>query len=144
MIIRVIEGYTRALGAPKDWDPDRDGYCGTLPIIDMRNDQNLPVMISAWEPTPREIEAMQAGAAVYLQVVGMGHPPVWMWVGDKPPSNWHRDTLTGCMMDLRTSLEVVAAAPNQSPGVEALLAASKRLYELLGGAPTDDLTRKTS
>jgi hypothetical protein len=39
-------------------------------------------MVSAWEPTPAEMEAIAAGAKVMLRVVGMGHPPVMLYVGN--------------------------------------------------------------
>lgn len=80
MIPKRIEGATRYLGAPKGWEPDRDGACGHLAILDAQLPGGTPVMISAWEPTPAEVAAIQSGAPVYLQVVGAGHPPVALWV----------------------------------------------------------------
>lgn len=80
MIPRRIAGATRYLGAPKGWEPESDGDCSHLAILDVENDHGHNVMLSAWEPTPAEIEALQAGAPVYLQIVGTGHPPVNVWV----------------------------------------------------------------
>jgi hypothetical protein len=80
MIPKRIEGATRYLGAPQGWSPDRDGDCAHLAILDIQAGDHPPVMLSAWEPTPDEIEAMQRGAPVYLQVVGTAHPPVNVWV----------------------------------------------------------------
>ena len=51
MIPKRIEGCTRALGAPKNWDGKLNGHCGILPIADVIIG-NLPFMLSAWEPTP--------------------------------------------------------------------------------------------
>jgi hypothetical protein len=79
MIPARIEGCTRALGAPLGWIPETDGHCGTLPIRDEMQD-DMPVMLSAWEPTPAELDALNAGAKVMLRVVGNGHPPVMLYV----------------------------------------------------------------
>lgn len=79
MIPRRIHGATRYLGAPRGWEPDKDGDCSHLAILDVESDYG-PRMISAWEPTPAELEALQSGAPVYLQIVGRAHPPVMMWV----------------------------------------------------------------
>lgn len=79
MIIKMIEGVTRVLGVSQ-------GYRG-LPVRDEL--QNTPVdgpqtpmMVSAWEPTPDELERLNRGALVYLRIVGKSHPPVRLEVGD--------------------------------------------------------------
>jgi hypothetical protein len=80
MIPARIEGATRYLGAPEGWEPEANGPCGHLAIADVKTDMGLPLMISAWEPTPDELSKLNAGAKVYLQIVGTGHPPVMVWV----------------------------------------------------------------
>lgn len=75
MIPARIAGATRYLGAPKGWEPEEDGHCGHLAILDM-DVNGLPVMASVWEPTPAELERLNAGAKVTLFVVGQSHPPV--------------------------------------------------------------------
>lgn len=80
MIPKHIAGATRYLGAPKGWQPETDGDCAHLAIQDSTLDSGTPVMVSAWEPTPAELRAMQDGAPVYLQIVGSAHPPVMVWV----------------------------------------------------------------
>lgn len=81
MEIGRIEGATRMLGAPADWNAERDGPCLGLPIRDeMRGD--LLHMTSAWFPTAAELALLQAGAPVHLVVIGAGHPPVWVGVGE--------------------------------------------------------------
>lgn len=84
MIPKRIAGATRYLGAPPGWEPEKDGECSHLAILDVKRG-DLPVMISAWEPTPTEIEAMQAGRPIYLQIVGTAHPPVSVWVDTEQP-----------------------------------------------------------
>lgn len=79
MIPGRIEGATRYLGAPPDWKPDADGHCAHLAILDMES-EGVPVMASVWEPTPAELERLNAGAKVTLFVVGRAHPPVALGV----------------------------------------------------------------
>ena len=73
-------GTTRVLGK-------RQGYIG-LAIRD--ETINCPVhglvslMASAWLPTPRELEALNAGAAVYVRILGDLHPPIIVGVGEPP------------------------------------------------------------
>lgn len=81
MIPARVEGCTRALGAPPGWTPETSGDCGFLRIRDEMNG-DVPAMVSAWEPTPAELAALNAGEKVYLSVIGAGHPPVWIWVGE--------------------------------------------------------------
>jgi len=83
MIVALIENYTRVLGAPKGWTPETSGACGGLPIRDEMNG-DVPCMVSAWEPTPGELAAINAGAKVLLRVIGSGHPPVMVMVGAAP------------------------------------------------------------
>ena len=77
MLIKELENPTRRLGQPEDWDELTQGKfpCDTLPIWDVTiNDQ--PAMLSAWQPLPEELEALNKGAAVLLWVLGTRHPVV--------------------------------------------------------------------
>jgi hypothetical protein len=79
MQIRMIQGVTRTLG-------EAQGYFG-LPVRDERISDvaagiMTPAMVSAWEPTPAELQRLNGGASVYLRVLGIGHPPVMMFVGE--------------------------------------------------------------
>lgn len=81
MEIGRIEGCTRVIGKSQ-------GYYG-LPVRDeVQNDTvtgpDTPVMVTAWFPTPDELAALIAGAPVHLRIVGTGHPPVMLGVGDVP------------------------------------------------------------
>lgn len=83
MQIRMIKGATRTLGQAQ-------GYFG-LPvrdevITDTAAGIASPAMVSAWEPTPAELERLKAGASVYLRLLGTGHPPVMVFVGEGPDS----------------------------------------------------------
>lgn len=79
MIPARIQGATRVLGAPTGWTPETSGPCRGLPIRD-GSAGDVPVMESAWEPTPAELAALNAGGKVYLRIVGSGHPPVMVYV----------------------------------------------------------------
>ncbi|WP_211341187.1 hypothetical protein [Paracoccus methylarcula] len=77
----MIEGVTRIIGK-------HQGYRG-LPLRDEMinctvNGDATPVMVSAWVPTPEELERLNAGASVHLRVLGTAHPPVILDVGDVP------------------------------------------------------------
>jgi hypothetical protein len=84
MIPGRIPGATRFLGAPADWDESRDGICSTLPILDVPGLGGTNLMYSAWQPTPEELAALNAGSSVLLRVIGTGHPPVWVGVAQPP------------------------------------------------------------
>jgi len=90
MIPCRIPKATRYLGAPIGWKPDEHGDCAHLAIRDMATAAG-PAMMSLWEPTPAELERLNAGAKVSLLIVGNVHPPVSLGVGMSPtlqdPSN---------------------------------------------------------
>ena len=81
MQIGMIEGATRVIGKSQ-------GYLG-LPLRDIVLDDTVtgpqtPAMETAWFPTPKEIDAIIAGAPIILRVIGTGHPPVMLLVGQEP------------------------------------------------------------
>lgn len=64
------------------------GYLG-LPVRDAVENTTVdgpqtPVMQTAWEPTPDEMDRLSRGARVILTLVGTGHPPVRLEVGEAP------------------------------------------------------------
>ena len=80
MIPRRITGASHWLGAPAGWKPDKDGDCGHLAIRttgDPRHGKGW--CESAWEPTPAELEQLNAGGSIILRVVSW-QPPVAMYV----------------------------------------------------------------
>lgn len=78
MLIKCIAGATRHLGAPPDWN-GKDMSCGVLPVIDVPTPEGN-FMVSAWEPTPSELRAMQAGHSINLGIRGSTHPVVFVHV----------------------------------------------------------------
>lgn len=75
MMINAIAGATRRIGKSQ-------GYLG-LPLRDEVVD-GVPQMVSSWQPTPKDVAAVAAGAPIYLTVLGTGHPPVMLTVGKVP------------------------------------------------------------
>jgi len=80
VIVKHIADATRVLGAPPGWD-GRDMTCGAFPVRDVITPEGQ-FMVSAWEPTPEELERMQRGETVRLWIHGAGHPVVALTVGD--------------------------------------------------------------
>ena len=77
-----IAGATTDAAAPKDWDVEKDGPCGTLSIKTERI-VGLAFMTSAWQPTPEELEHLVKGGSVRLSISAPQHPVVQ--VGVIPP-----------------------------------------------------------
>jgi len=73
MIALRVEGTTRVLGK-------QQGYLG-LPIKDEVLEDGVEVMTSSWEPTPIELEHLNNGAPIRVQLVGVLHPPIKVEVG---------------------------------------------------------------
>ena len=76
-----VEGATRVLGKAQ-------GYLG-LPVRDewvqcSVGGPSVPSMVTAWLPTPREVEAIVAGAPVHVRIMGAAHPPIIVEVGPAP------------------------------------------------------------
>lgn len=87
MLTKMISGVGVLLGAPKDWNLARDGECGVLPIrVHGRRGQGDTYCESAWEPTPRELEQLNAGGQVVLRVYGW-QVPVALSV-EAPPTDY--------------------------------------------------------
>lgn len=63
-----IEGATRVLGV-------KQAGVTPLAIKDVVED-DVPTMMSLWEPTPAELALLIAGGAVELTIAGVVHPPV--------------------------------------------------------------------
>lgn len=91
MQIGRVPGHTRIVGK-------RQGYLG-LPIRDELinesvNGERTPSMVTAWIPMPKELDALAAGAAVYVRIIGQLPPPMMVGVGEAPaprPAGHHVD-----------------------------------------------------
>lgn len=79
----VIENHNVTFGAPRDWTPETSGDCRPLAVrVGMNGD--LPMLESAWEPTPEELAMIAQGGRVVLRIIGSSHPPVWLHVEPAP------------------------------------------------------------
>lgn len=72
-----LKDVTRRLGAPLLRNHETDGICHTLEICDRDG-----FMISAWVPTPAELQRIAKGAPIFLHTQGSVHPVVAMSVGE--------------------------------------------------------------
>jgi hypothetical protein len=82
MIAGAINGANHRLGKPSDMT---DAECHPLAVrverVQYADGETLE-FTSAWYPTPDELKRLNEGAAVYLTIVGQGHPPVRLSVGE--------------------------------------------------------------
>lgn len=68
MINLAIEGTTRRIGKSQ-------GFKG-IAIRDYNDPDIGPIMTTAWEFTPSEIEQIVNGAKLHLSILGSAHPPI--------------------------------------------------------------------
>jgi hypothetical protein len=71
---------------PVNWEEEKNGQCGDLQIHDGWDDRGNPVMISAWKPTPEELDKLRQGKPVMLMIHGRNHPVVAVYVGENADS----------------------------------------------------------
>jgi hypothetical protein len=81
MQIGRIKDATRVIGQSQ-------GYMG-LPLRDEPinckvTGEGTPSMVTAWFPTPKELDALVAGAPVHVRLIGTAHPPIMVEVGETP------------------------------------------------------------
>jgi hypothetical protein len=79
MIAKRIVGTTRTIGKSQ-------GYLG-LSIRDQLidcpvNGPDTPCMLTAWEPTPDELERLNQGKHIILRILGNQHPAVYLEVSE--------------------------------------------------------------
>jgi hypothetical protein len=80
MIPKRIAGANAYPGAPKGWQPEWDGSCGHLAVrVFTDGGKKVAYCESAWEPTPKELEMLNAGGQVVLRVFGW-QVPVQLYV----------------------------------------------------------------
>lgn len=54
--------------------------CGDLPVYKGIDTHGSPIIISCWQLSPEELEAIKTTGKVYLTVVGEGTPPIGIQV----------------------------------------------------------------
>lgn len=67
---------TNILGAPKNWDPAKDGECLGLPVCYTETKGVQPQMFSWWKPRLKDRFLIALGVPIRFSVIGLSHPPV--------------------------------------------------------------------
>lgn len=57
---------TRDLPPPDNWQPDIDGECEPLPVVEQIDEYDNPVMVSFWKPSSQELDDLVNGHAIAL------------------------------------------------------------------------------
>jgi hypothetical protein len=70
-----IKGYDRLLGPPGDWIQELDGDCGHLAIRDTMWDGHQ-ALVSAWKPSPEDLQTLKNGGCITLYIIGQNSHPV--------------------------------------------------------------------
>lgn len=66
---------THDFAPPANWDHEKDGHCGSLWVrVGLLGERKLRTFTSAWKPTAEELRALNAGAAVEVEIVGTQPP----------------------------------------------------------------------
>ena len=83
IIARRIAGATANLGAPPNWDRERDGDCGQLWVREVGNARSGQGYVeSAWEITPDDVERLKEGRSLIIRIFGW-QPPIAIYVDPK-------------------------------------------------------------
>jgi len=97
MEINTINGHTRTLGAPSNWDQSK-GECAGLPIMDQET-ENGPCMISEWQPEANDLKLLNMGMPLHLWIFGDTHPVVSITVGQPTQEILDKTALTQSIFD---------------------------------------------
>jgi hypothetical protein len=65
------------------------GYLGLAvhfgTVVDETTGRETPALTTAFQPTPAELAALNAGASVVIRLINVvQHPPIAVWVGETP------------------------------------------------------------
>jgi hypothetical protein len=64
---------TDQLGAPPNWDEAKEGKCHTLPTVRIEDRNSFA---SFWLPSKEDLEKLNAGLPICLEIIGRVHPVV--------------------------------------------------------------------
>lgn len=95
MEICKIEGATRVLGAPTEWN-HAVAECQGLPIIDTAEGW----MVSQWKPSADEVQTLARGGTLLLWVHGRAHPVVGIDVSAADGQVHQQDAPHGVVQEL--------------------------------------------
>lgn len=81
MMIMRIPGFTAIYGKCQ-------GFLGLPAKIETVNDSvmgEVPSVLTAWQPDPKELADLNAGASIYVRIVGVDRPlPMMVSIGPTP------------------------------------------------------------
>ena len=80
MLVANIEGSSRTLGEAQGYTPLPVRYG----VLRYEDGTEVPVMTTAWTPTPQELDALNSGASIHVHILGTQHPPLRLEVGPTP------------------------------------------------------------
>ena len=58
---------------PEGWTDDQ---CGDLAVYKGQYNDGMPCIVSKWQPSKEDIEAINRGEGIYLSICSTGMPPV--------------------------------------------------------------------
>lgn len=120
MEIGRIQGATRVLGKSQGYYglPIRDEAknLGDLPhmLLTLEDSPitgpNTPTMQTVWHPNADEIERLASGAPIYVSLVGIGHPPISVVIGETPDPSIYQTELAKALARIEELEGEVASA----------------------------------
>ena len=73
-------GTNMSFGKPADME---DEQCASLKAMVGKDQNQVPYILTAWQPSYEDLQALNAGRPLMLQIVGGGMPPVALWTYDE-------------------------------------------------------------
>lgn len=89
------------------------GYLG-LPVHHFRYEDGTPAMLTAWTPSPAELEALNKGANIMVRMINSSVPlPMMVYTGEPAEDEkliWHEEAQqhAAVLMQIYNSIENVA------------------------------------
>lgn len=56
-----------------------DEQCNSLSVFQGKDSEGNPIILSAWQPSYEDIQAINEGKPIWLQIVSHGLPPVCLY-----------------------------------------------------------------
>lgn len=79
----AFKGANKVYTSPKNWEEEKDGKCGDLPVFEGTDSRGHNVIVSAWQPSEKDLKRLNEGKPLFLQIVGIAQPPVALYT-DNP------------------------------------------------------------
>ncbi len=77
----ITRDATHTFAPPKNWDPEKDGPCGSLSArLEGYGRRALVQITSTWKPDAAELKLLNAGAVIELHLITESLPPAGLSV----------------------------------------------------------------